>query len=38
VGILRRVVLVLGNDWEPIELVNPEIIETAASSTGGGLP
>lgn len=34
VGILRRVVLVLGNDWEPIELVNPEIIETAGEQYG----
>ena len=34
VGILRRVCIVIGNDDEMIELVNPEIIEADGEQTG----
>jgi len=34
VGILRRVVVVLGDDDEILELVNPEILETSGEQTG----
>ncbi len=33
-GILRRVVLVLDENWEPFELVNPEIVETSGEQYG----
>lgn len=34
IGILRQVVLVMNDDDEILELVNPEIIETSGSQTG----
>jgi len=34
VGILRRVVVVLSDDDEILELVNPEILETSGEQTG----
>jgi len=34
VGILRRVVVVLGDEDEILELVNPEILETSGEQTG----
>ena len=34
VGVMRRVCIVIGNDGEMIELVNPEIIESAGEQTG----
>jgi peptide deformylase len=34
VGILRRVVIVLNENWQPIELINPEIIETSGEQYG----
>ena len=34
VGVMRRVCVVIGNDGEMIELVNPEIIESDGEQTG----
>ena len=34
VGVMRRVCIVIGNDGEMIELVNPEIIESDGEQTG----
>ena len=34
VGILRRAVIVMDENFEPIELVNPEIVATSGEQTG----
>lgn len=34
VGIMRRICIVIGNDGEMIELINPEIIESDGEQTG----